>query len=560
MMPLSKVLQVFIIFLFILLTFFTFFVFRTIDDNRLTSWRWVFDGVDVANIFFILIVGIILALVFSKVSFPERNPAIFLFLFSFAIAAPFWKESEIILDSSRYFSQAKHLEIYGIKYFFKEWGKGIRAWTDMPGVPFLYGLIFKFLGECRIYIQIFTTILFSTTVILTYKIGKMLWDEDMGFYAGLLLLGIPYIFTQVPLMLVDVPTMFFLTLSIFGFIKALNQGGIGLIMLSSSAISLAFFSKYSTWLMLSALVVILISMACSRPKSESPIMFIRGSIITLITALLIGVIFLYKFDVFSEQIKLLMTYQKPGLRRWGESFISTFFFQIHPFITASALYSPYVAFKKKDIKYAIISYLIILIFVLQIKRIRYIIMVFPMLTLMASYGLQEIKDKQIRRFVVSCIIISSLVVGMFVYLPFVQKISTINLKNAGEFLDSADEKNIEVFTLPQKEVTVNPAILVPILDLFTKKKISYHYEASLSPPWEEMEKSPLRFTWEYKNPKYYAVTNEDSRKAILVISSDPEQPLPGYIVQRIKEYRKSKVFKTTEGVFQYKIVVTVYYN
>ncbi|MBI4455523.1 MAG: glycosyltransferase family 39 protein [Acidobacteria bacterium] len=559
-MPLPKLPRLFIISLLLLLPFPTLYIFRTMDDNRLTSWRWVFDGVDVANIFLILTLGILLALVFSKVSFPERHPATFLLLVSFAMAAPFWKEPEIILDSSRYFTQAKHIEIYGIEYFFKEWGKGITAWTDMPAVPFLYGLIFKFFGECRTYIQVFTTVLFSTTVVLTYKIGKTLWDEDMGYHAGLLLLGIPYTLTQVPLMLVDIPTMFFLTLSIYVFLRAQNQGGVRLMILSASAISLALLSKYSMFMTLSVLLVTSISMTCQGPNSEPRSTLRRGSVVIAIVALLTGAICLYKFDVFSEQIRLLMTYQVPGLRRWGESFVSTFFFQIHPLITASAVYSFYVAFKQRDSKYPIISYLTVLIFLLQIKRIRYMIMMLPTVALMASYGLQEIRDKQIRRLVVSGIVVSSLVVGIFVYLPFVQKISSINLKHAGEFLDSVDEEHVEVFVMPQEQVAVNPAVLVPILDLFTKKTISYHHDAGVSPPWERIEKSPLRFTWEYKNPRYYAITDKDSAKAAVVISSDAGLPLSGYIARRMSEHRKLKVFRTSEGVFQYKIVVTVYYD
>jgi len=101
----------------------------------------------------------------------------------------------------------------------------------------------------------FTTFLFSMTAIFTYLIGKMLWDSDTGFYGGILLLAVPFLFTQVPLMLVDVPTMFFLTFTIFAFIMALNRGGIW-IFISSFAIFLAVFSKYSTWLMLSVLVVV----------------------------------------------------------------------------------------------------------------------------------------------------------------------------------------------------------------------------------------------------------------------------------------------------------------
>ena len=94
---------------------------------------------------------------------------------------PFWKVPEVIVDASRYFTQAKHLDVYGIGYFLREWGRDINIWTDMPLIPFLYGLIFKLFGESRIYIQAFTTLLFSLTVVLTYNIGKTLWDETVGF-------------------------------------------------------------------------------------------------------------------------------------------------------------------------------------------------------------------------------------------------------------------------------------------------------------------------------------------------------------------------------------------
>ncbi len=555
---LNKIGYVLIISLLTLSVFLTLFIFRSLDDNRLTSWQWTFTGVDVARIFLILILGIIIAYTLSKVSFPERNPAIFLFLSSFAVGVIFWKEPEVIVDASRYFTQAKHLKIYGIKYFIEEWGRGINAWTDLPLVPFLYGLIFKFFGESRTYIQIFTTSLFSMTVVLTYLIGKTLWDENVGFFAGVLLLGIPYLFTQVPLMLVDVPTMFFLTLLIFTFIKVLERGE-KWIAISSVAIFLAFFSKYSTWLMLSVLVVIVLVYLRQGSGARYHIIY-RSVLVAMIAGLFIGFVILFRFDVFSGQIKMLFDYQIPGLRRWGESFVSTFFYQIHPLITIAALYSLYVAFKKRDLKYLIISWLIFLIVLLQIKRIRYIMIIFPMLALMASYGLQVVKNKELRRFIASYIVISSLIVAISVYLPFLQKMSSVNLKDAGRFLNSVDVTNIEVLTLPSTNSIVNPAVSVPILDIFTEKNIYYYYDASFSPPFERIRESPLRFTWEYKNPEYYIANNKGPKGnvVVVVITNKIDELLPNHIEQKIKGYKKTRVFKTSTGVFRYRPIVMIY--
>lgn len=563
-----------IISLLSLLTYCTLFVFQAVDNNRLISWKWVFASVDPAMIFFLLIVGLIIAYGLSMVRFPERYPSLFLFGLSFIAGIIFWREPELILDSARYFTQAKHLEIYGIKFFFTQWGKAIHAWTDLPLVPFLYGLIFKFLGESRIYIQIFTTTLFSLTVVLTYLIGKTLWDKNVGFFAGMLLLGMPYLLTQVPLMLVDIPTMFFLSLSIFTFIKALEQGGARMILLASTessgqgsvvsgqgarmilsastALFLAFFAKYSTWLMLSVLVVIfLIYLKEGLPKTIS-----RAGAIVVVAGIMIVMVVLFNSDVIFQQIQLLRSYQGPGLRRWQEGFISTFFFQIHPFITILAGYSFYAAGKKRDWKYGIICWPLLLIILCRIERARYIILALPMFALMAAYGLSQIKDMVFKRFTVYGIVSYSVVIAIFAYLPFVQKISTVNLKNAGEYLNSIEEENIDVFTLFDKKSLINPSVFVPMLDIFTQKQICFQPDEGFSLPQEKINTSSLRFTWEYKNPQYYMP--ENGKAAVVVISDMLEEVLPGHIKQKIEGYHLFRTLKTNEGIFRSKIFVRIY--
>jgi 4-amino-4-deoxy-L-arabinose transferase-like glycosyltransferase len=370
-------------------------------------------------IFLILVAGVIAAYLLSRYSFPERYPAVFLLAASYLSALFFWREPEVIIDASRYFTQAKHLELYGVKFFVREWGGGINSWTDLPLVPFLYGLIFRFAGESRVFIQALTTGLFSLTVLLTYLVGKSLWDKYTGFYAGLLLMGIPYLFTQVPLMLVDVPAMFFFTLSVFTFIMALERGGVWSVV-SPPVIFLAMLSKYSTWLMLSVLLVILTVYLIREAECRRKV-FYRALIIWGITGILLSAFVWYEIDVISEQIILLQEYQKPGLKRWGESFISTFFFQVHPLVSIYAVYSIYEAIRNKDISYIIICWLVLLVFLLQIRRARYILIVFPMLALMASYGMQSIRIMQARKFLVYSIVVSSLVVSSLVFFPFLSK-------------------------------------------------------------------------------------------------------------------------------------------
>jgi len=303
--------------LLMLLVFYLLYAFRYIDNNRLTSWKWVFTDINTYLLTLFLIMSLVIIGFLSRISFSEQCHAPLLFLLSFITGILFWKEPEIIVDASRYFIYAKHMEE-----------------AD---------LVFKFFGECRLYIQCFNTVLFSMTVILTFLIGKTLWNREVGVVAGILMAGFPYLFTQIPLMLVDVPVMFFLTLSVFSMLKAMNQGSKLISGFSSLAIFLTFFSKFSTWPMISVTaLIILVNM-----KAQPGKMLCRGAFILFLFTVLTTMALSWKYEVIIKQIKLLQTYQWAGLSRWGESPVSTFLFQTHPFVTIAACYSVYAALKKK---------------------------------------------------------------------------------------------------------------------------------------------------------------------------------------------------------------------
>jgi hypothetical protein len=113
-------------------------------------------------------------------------------------------------------------------------------------------------------------------------------------------------------------------------------------------------------------------------------------------------------------------------------------------------------------------------------------------------------NKRITRFIALSVAAFSIVVALFAYLPFLERISMVNLKDAGEFLNSAGIRDIEVITVMPAEPVANPAVIVPLLDLYTKGEIHYRYKHEGFPDQEVIRTSPLRFTWEYRNPAYYS--------------------------------------------------------
>jgi 4-amino-4-deoxy-L-arabinose transferase-like glycosyltransferase len=529
----------------------------SLDDNRLTSWQWTFHNVNPFWFFCLLAGGIVAALVLSRFE-PKKQKPFVLFLVSFLAAACFWDEPEVLVDAARYITQAKQLSVNGVGYFFSEWGKDVFAWTDLPLVPFLYGLLFKFFGESRLVIQICTTLFFSGTVVMVYFLGKLLWDEETGFNGALLLLAIPYLYTQIPLMLVDVPTMFLLLLAVYLYMLALKNGGVVTILLSGLGLFCVFYAKYSTWVLLAGLSVTFLTSVVSSPGHTLK----RTSGVIAFAAMLIGVAFYLKQEVFLEQIRFLFAYQKPGLGRWGEGYLSTFLFQIHIFVTAGMLWSAWAAYKKGDYRYLNIACFVLIVFLLNLKRVRYTLPLFPFIVLLASYGINEIgNNRRIRRFIVLCAVCSSLVVAQLAYLPFLKNMSTGNIQAAGVFLNEKGIDGVEVVPLFDEDDIVNPVLAVPLLDYFTEARV-YYASGQARPDLEKYRTSSLRFTWEYQPPPLYRPDPQfpAGEKAVAIIGGRPNQQLSPDVRKKIAGFAHQRSFNRTTGVFRYQTIVSVYYN
>ncbi len=539
--------------------FLLLYIFRAADDNRLTSWQWVFADADIALLFVSLCAALGAAYLFALRIGRIRRQPLLLFVGAFAIGTVFWKEPEIIVDSARYFSQAKSIELYGVTYFLREWGYAIPVWTDLPLVPFLFGLALQVAGESRFAIQVSTTLLFATTVLLTYYIGRDLWSKQLGLMAGALLLATPYLLIQVPLVMVDVPSMCFLTLAVFATVRAVQTGGTLRVAVAAAAITLAAMAKYSTWLMLSVVPVI----GLVELSRQGNVVLRRMLAISGATALLAIPLLLWWGDVFLRQLDLLRSYQLPGLHRWGESYVSTFLFQLHPFVVIAAVVGVFVAVRRKDARFLIIGWMLMLLLLLEVKRIRYTVIVFPMLALMAAYGLSLISDSILRRFVVLAAAATSVVVAVLGHLAFVQTMSAANLQRAGDYLNTAAADVVEVYTLPQRYSIINPAISVPILDLFTHKPIVYRRgvgDRDAAPP-PQFATSSLRFSWEFPLSGYYDAgprSTPDGDKAIVVIRSDSSQTLPASLRRDLAGFELTREFRQLSGVFRYRTIVQIY--
>lgn len=526
---------------------------RHLDDNRLTSWQWVFSGRNTLAFLLFLVLAVLAAFFFSRPWKYGWSRPLVLFGGGFGSGALFWGAPEVIVDSARYFTQAKQFHLYGVKWFFSQWGREVFSWTDLPLVSIIYGFLFTCFGESRIVIQICTTSLFALSAVLVYLLGNLLWDEETGFNGGLFFLAIPYLYSQVPMMLADIPTMFFLLLAIYAFARALQYGELSVMGVAALSIVFAVFVKFSTWPLLSVLGVIFFLFLIRCPGDT-----LRRAIYVLVPAsILIGVVFFLNIDVFSEQIRFLFHYQRPGLGRWTEGYVSTFFFQTHPYLTLAACASLWVAIQKKDPNYVLLFFLLALVFILQIKRSRYILPVFPILALAGGYGIQLIRDLFLRRFVILSAVTTSLVVALFAYLPFLKSMSVVNLMDGGHFIDSLPVDSVRVVTANSPGAVMDPQVNVMLLDLYTRKRISYHHPPPSRETLASVSLSPLRFTWEFNTPEYY---EKDGGDALVFIDDDPGLSLAEDPLYQAGKYAHRANFTKTSGVFRHQTMVSVFWN
>jgi 4-amino-4-deoxy-L-arabinose transferase-like glycosyltransferase len=538
------------------------FTFRWLDDNRLVSWVWGFSQSQFFSLLAVLalVLSFVMVLLFviENKQWRISENVVSLTFVSFLMSMPFWQIPEIIIDSARYFTQAKYVALNGVGYFTEQWGGTIFAWTDLPLLPLLYGLAFKFFGEHRTVIQVLGSVFYAGTVAATYLLGKTLWDHNHGFAAAVLLLGIPYLYTQIPLMMVDIPTMFFLTVAVLASVMALKSGGFSHIVFAAMAIVLALFTKYSAWLFLSVVPFTVLV----QPLSDW-----RKSLITLCKIGLVVAVFMlialyWYFPVLVEQIHILLNYQWGALGRWQEGNLSTFLFHVHPLISLAAILSLFFALKNRDIKFLLVSWMLIPIIVLDIQRIRYVMVVFPMLALMAGYAVMRIPNVTLKRFGLVGVVLTSYSIVLFMSTGFLQNTSASNIKSAGELLNSLGVEFVEVVVLPQQRSVVNPQISVAALDYHTTKTLLYNHADPLNSFGEisDISDSPVRFTWEYSIPPFYHNTREIDKiqKAIAVVYSDEQQIASKQLQTRLVNYHLIKQFAAQTGAFKYKTLINLY--
>lgn len=516
----SKIIYI-LIGLAILISYYILYIFRSVDNTVLMSWDpvFVYSGININDLLILLTIVIFISFIISRIKISnkyneEKYHVLFLFCTGIIICSLFWNIPEINPDAARYFMEAKYLELKGIGSFVNDWGQGFFVWTDSPTVPFFYGIIFKYLGEYRVYIQIYNAILFSLTSVLTYKISKRLWNEEIGLYSGLLMMSFPFLLSQVPLMLVDITLMFLAILSVFLILKIFDNKYYCIP--ASVAIFFAVYAKmYSLLFIIPPAISILIINYRSVLKNKNRWLF------TIIFSMaIILIFFLLNMDVFIGNLQTFQTTAKlSDAATYFESPLN-YLFQIGSIIIFLALLSIIVAYRKKNYNYFVmLAWIAIPLLFFYNARIRYMIASFPVIAMMASLSLFSLSHKPIKKFLILSLFLTSIAFTVYAYIPFEENFTDRNIKDAAEYTNSLNISEIELFLDFSEKHSQDPEAMVSLFDLYSNKRIVYSGYNKLYPvqdfsnQWNAYYKIP---TFYYENASSILSRND----RIIVIISD----------------------------------------
>jgi len=528
---------------------------RHLDDNSLTSWSWVLMGRDLVGLWVLHLAALCAALVLSRRALPVRWHLPAAVFGAFAAGVALTGEPEVVIDASRYFVQAKHLRLFGPVAFFRDWGGALAAWTDLPLPAFLYGVVFRLFGEHRLPQQTLTAGLLALTVFATARIGGLLWGAAIGARGGLLLLAVPCLLVNVPLLMADVPAMAAVTAALWMFLETLEHGGAVRASSASLALAAALLAKYSTWVLLCVTFGAILVLEALRGRWAA---LARGLAVAAAGALAPALFVLAKPELVRSQLALLSGFQWEGLRRWVESYPSTFLFQAHPLLAAAALAALWRGWRARDRGTLVAAALPLVLFALGARRSRYLLPAFPMIALLAARGLETLPCRA-RRFAVLSAVGFSLVTVFAVYLPFLGWVNTANLLAAGRFLDERGVGAVEVAVAAAPGVSINPEIAAPLLDYHTAARIVVRGPAPPRPPEDELRGSSFRFTWEGPLPSWYrggAAFSPSGAARVLITGESGARP-PVSLAAEVAGRAPDAVF-ARDAVFRYRTFVSVW--
>lgn len=417
-------------------------------------------------------------------------------------------------DFVRYIYYAQIFDDKGIIYYFTEWGSGFATHVDLPTGSLPFGIIFSLFGETRLVIQVFSITITIVTAYFIFLLGEKIISKKCGMIASCLFLSFPFLLTQIPLMLVDVISTFYITLfSYFAYGYLIEQKARDLI-LSAIFFFLTAFSKilsplFLTGILAGLLIITLIQEDTIRPYQRLTLLFaftcipcalyfmqlseqFSGPILTLskrfydfpwdwsiicggmiigIIIFLISPLILYnlkkKFCKFRSYNLPLSATTILIIGMYGLLFVLSIFdvgksyFYIRSLPNAIGIIPAILALisialiirKKHVMAIPLVLGIIIPILVIPNPMYKYFLPAYPALALVSAMTVCWIEDVRLQKCITISAIMAGMIIALFVLYPMCLTDSQINIQKSAEYFNNekTGDQKIQVFYIPTTE-------------------------------------------------------------------------------------------------------------
>jgi len=227
-------------------------------------------------------------------------------------------------DEGHVFAASIIVAEHGVREFFDKYLQ--IPWLGKqhpPLVPLIYGFALKSFGVHLVVARWVSLLLGLGSLLLTYAIGRILYDRKLGLVSALLLLPMPFFFRVGATALTDMPVTFFSICALFFFFRLLQAPKLNLAFLTGLCLGLGLLCRYTA-----VLLYIVLFFCCITENSFHKLKFH----LTLIVVVSAGILFLWlgyawHRDILVTQIKTLFPYvgyvtSAPTGRKWLFSILS----------------------------------------------------------------------------------------------------------------------------------------------------------------------------------------------------------------------------------------------
>ncbi len=499
------------------------------DETMLYSWWWVVRYVSLDAFFFMLIVLLAVSFFISKIDLHIKEIYFLfaVFILAFLLSALTWGSAIPNPDVAEFFGVAKYIEVNGLWGYTTSFGAGELSMYRFHTFPFLVGLLFRYIGESVLLVNMFTSIMFSLIPVLTFLLAKRLFEEKTAMISSIFVLSMPLLLVQSSMFLVDMPTVFFVLLALLSFHCFLSGRKVLHYPFAGLAILLALVSKRTAvlFLLLSLFVMLLIV----KKRSHKDLRYISMKsfvIFYLVFIVLISFLF-FKLDFFSSQLGLDLS--QANIIGNPPHYVNSFsyFFQIQPVILILFLvFLMFFALRPTLSKLFLFVWVFFPFLFIQGTTVRYMLPAFPAIAIGAALMLSKLK-KPITVFVVSAIFLSSTLFFAMGYLPMLKgEFYDNNIRAAAKYTNGLDINTIGVYmeyaNLTYK-ISPKTEIFGYVFDYYSDKRVFYDISESVADVYSGGFK---RFkVFDYYKDEDYLSPNYD---AVIVFSNTYDYQLIGY--------------------------------